>query len=428
MITDFRIELSWEDPQGAQGEELRATWSRLSIVIDGKPVTQVLDSKSESVRDGVYTPAYPLAEWMAFNWWPLLYESGTGDPSSNGAFKKRHNLKFAGEGFALPDLAFVADGVSVHTKWTPHIPEASTAKFLSEGYAVIDQKAFSAEITRFIEVVIARLREMKIEHCPLIEEWEAIRSVDPDEEDFCRAAGGLGLDPFAADDEIRESICAVGENLPGSTIDEFFQAADARNLTRQMNWLLQLIEKLHSSKRNPSFPRLQFGHLLEGEPWRQGYQLALQTRQAMGLTAWNNPLEWGLLEPSQVETLWVVEADPDLRADAVSIFEPDGSARIVVMGSSICARRFIIARSICDYVLDGSGVPLLQTRAGSQKQRRNRAFAAEFLAPWDGIRSLFNRPEADYRDIEMLAEHFIVSYKVIDHQLRNHGIRVLSSW
>lgn len=428
MTKDFRIEIGWEDPQGARGEELRATWSRLSIFIDGKSVTEILDLRSDTVRDSLYLPAYPLAEWLAFHWWPLLHESGTGDPSSNGGFKKRHNLKFAAEGFALPDLAFVADGASVHAKWTPHIPKFSRAKFLSEGFAVIDQTAFTAEISRFIEMVVARLKAMGIEECSLIDEWEAIQSVEKDEADFCRAAGALGLDPFAIDDGTKESICAAEASLPDSAVEEFFQVADVSHLARQVTWLLCVIHNLESIHQTMALPLPRFTKYLHGEPWWQGYELARQTRQVLGLTDWWKPLDSGLFEPSQAGSLEVVAPDPDLRADAVSIFHADGSAKIAVMGGSILSKRFIIARSICDYVLDGPSIPLLQTRAGTLKQRRNRAFAAEFLAPWEGIRSIFDRHEADDRDIEILGEHFVVSTKVIDHQLRNNGVRVLSSW
>ena len=70
----LQIEFDWEDPQAAKGPELRATWARLRILINNVPVTQVLDSSARSVRDGIYIPLYPLAEWLAMHWWSLFHE------------------------------------------------------------------------------------------------------------------------------------------------------------------------------------------------------------------------------------------------------------------------------------------------------------------------------------------------------------------
>lgn len=38
-MNSLRIEFEWQDPGGARGEELRATWASLSIFIDNHPVT-----------------------------------------------------------------------------------------------------------------------------------------------------------------------------------------------------------------------------------------------------------------------------------------------------------------------------------------------------------------------------------------------------
>ena len=64
----------------------------------------------------------------------------------------------------------------------------------------------------------------------------------------------------------------------------------------------------------------------------------------------------------------------------------------------------------------------LITRAGSERQQRNRAFAAEFLAPSFGLRERLSKPFVDSDDIAELASEFEVSSTVIEHQIRNHAI------
>src|SRR5437763_9414455 len=73
-MSEIRFDFEWVDPQGARGPELRATWARLAIWADSKCVSRVLDQDVKSVRDAVYLPLYPLAEWLATHWWTLLAE------------------------------------------------------------------------------------------------------------------------------------------------------------------------------------------------------------------------------------------------------------------------------------------------------------------------------------------------------------------
>jgi len=74
MKQPFQFQFEWEDPLGARGPELRATWARLEIRVDDIPVSRLIDEKNRSIRDAVYGPLYPVAEWIAMNWWSLLHE------------------------------------------------------------------------------------------------------------------------------------------------------------------------------------------------------------------------------------------------------------------------------------------------------------------------------------------------------------------
>ena len=114
LSNNLKLSVEWEDPGAAKGDELRATWCRLSIYVGDIPITRVLDERAQTVRDAVYCPAYPLAEWFAFNWWSILNESER--PSSSG---DRHNLRFAREGFALPDLELFSEDSLIRAIWRP---------------------------------------------------------------------------------------------------------------------------------------------------------------------------------------------------------------------------------------------------------------------------------------------------------------------
>lgn len=66
--------------------------------------------------------------------------------------------------------------------------------------------------------------------------------------------------------------------------------------------------------------------------------------------------------------------------------------------------------------------PNLVTRAHSERQQRNRAFAAEFLAPMEALRQRVHTDVVPEEVIANLATESHLSSLVIRHQLENRGI------
>jgi Zn-dependent peptidase ImmA (M78 family) len=65
----------------------------------------------------------------------------------------------------------------------------------------------------------------------------------------------------------------------------------------------------------------------------------------------------------------------------------------------------------------------LVTAAYTDHQKVERAFAAELLAPTEGIaKELDNISMVTQEDLEQVAEHFGVSTMVVEHQLENQLI------
>ena len=86
------------------------------------------------------------------------------------------------------------------------------------------------------------------------------------------------------------------------------------------------------------------------------------------------------------------------------------------------AAQFHLCRALTE-VLTAPSTDTLLTRAHSERQQRNRAFAAEFLAPSTGLqRRLNGRRVVDGDDIDDLAGTFGVSSLVVEHQIRNHQL------
>ena len=218
---DFRLNFDWQDPGGAKGNELRATWASLSIVIDDKPVTQILDGKTKTVRNSVFLPLFPLAEWIADNWWFLQVESEGPSQSTGNAFDRRHNFRWAREGYILPSLRFVTLGQNIAAHWQPQENFDSEIQFLRSGSAVIPAGLFSERLRDFVNAVVARLDQMDVTETTLHEQWAAVENADEDERKFCCAAARMGEDPYAIDEQLQAKILIADRMIRPDLLDDF---------------------------------------------------------------------------------------------------------------------------------------------------------------------------------------------------------------
>src|SRR5947207_420221 len=140
-MTDLIFDFEWADPLGARGLELRATWARLAIRVDGRYPSRVLDQEVKTVRDSVYLPLYPLAEWIVSNWWRLLFEIESSERAKDPLYGRRHNLRWAREGYSAPPLSFNAVGELLQLRWEPEVLSHHRVEFLESGFAYVPLQA-----------------------------------------------------------------------------------------------------------------------------------------------------------------------------------------------------------------------------------------------------------------------------------------------
>ena len=107
--------------------------------------------------------------------------------------------------------------------------------------------------------------------------------------------------------------------------------------------------------------------------------------------------------------------------DGIITRTDDGSPAFALRARRSDSQRFHFCRALGEVLLS-PGSDTLLTRTYSERQQRNRAFAAEFLAPASGLRDRISRPVVDADDIDGLAAEFGVSPYVIEHQIKNHRI------
>lgn len=431
-MSDLRLHFEWIDPAGAKGPELRATWARLQVLIDGESITRPLDNVSRTIRDSVFLPLYPLAEWIATHWWFLLNEIETPGRTSDASYSSRHNLHAASEGFALPSALVKPLGSTIRIDWSPVGFPHQRIEFIGQGTAYISADDFVRVVSDFISSVAGRLTEFGITDTLLQEEWKAIHETAPEERDFCEASASLGMDPYSLSQESARSIVQVGDLLPKPLMREFFSAADFPRLQEQLDSVLDALQLSRSNRANlePLKDLREEMHsqvTYVGVPWEQGYQAARQLRQRLEL---NGKVLRDLNDVGQalkVNANDLSEAinpriDHSNTFDAVVDVNNAGSPGFVISHPRPEALKFAFCRGLFEFLSASKDEPLLVTKTHSDRQKRNRAFASEFLLPADALRERISTPYVGEELVDDLAAEFGVSTYVVEHQLLNHKI------
>ncbi|MDE2906437.1 MAG: ImmA/IrrE family metallo-endopeptidase [Acidobacteriota bacterium] len=424
------FETEWLAAEEIRGPELASTWASLLIRVDDSVVTRVVDERAQTVRDHIYVPLYPLAESLATNWWFMLHEVGNPAKNHDAAFKRRHALVSARDGYAFPNLQVASSETRTCLAWTPEALRWARLDYQGENQVWIDKDEFRECCAELVDRVIRRLVSCGIEGTLLQEEWASIEAADQDESHFCRTAAGLGWDPYALSDAQQAAVLRLESILDEAIFDEAITVLDVERLDADAAAIATALDPGNGTRLPlehvraaciPPTPRAG------GMPWQAGYALARDVRQRLGLDG--EPL------PSIASLGEALRENPDALAAAtqgrdfggaglvngVVATDADGLPAFALRGGPEANRRFHFCRGLAE-VLTSPGSPALLTRAQSDRQQRSRAFAAEFLAPAAALQARVPRPVLDEEDVEELAAEFGVSPLLISHQLENHQI------
>ena len=197
---------------------------------DDSAVTGSMTHGHRRQREHVYVPLYPLAEWLATNWWFLHHETTNPLKEEDPQFLCRHTLSAGREGYAFPNLTVLPTGSWTHLVWKRERSPWTKIEFLAEGEARIDSDQFRATCADLMDQVVRRLDALRVGGTLLQEEWTAIQSADSDEFAFCSTVARLGWDPYAVEDSQQALVMKLAERLQGAVFDEAVSALDPDSL------------------------------------------------------------------------------------------------------------------------------------------------------------------------------------------------------
>lgn len=426
MSVSFDIEPDWVAVDAGEPEE-RIASAAVKIILDGRNCTEGLDVLTGASRQAPLLSAYHLAEWLAWNWWRIRYEPRWKDLSGNSAdftgWNMAHSMRNIGGGYIWPDITLYSDGkyVSIAAKSTPLNP---VFRYLNDISRAIEGGTFEHSIDRFIEVVLARLREAGHKQTNLRAMWHELKNEreEPSLSLRRKLEALSGLDPDELGDE-QWILWQAEVNAEGPAAFEEVVANQA--YCRRIEFFEELKEKSRriGAECNPPATVESVG-LDTGsmEAYQKGERLATQLRSQLSVSSVISDNELGDLVGASASVFGNGPSPSDRNTGmSFALIENGSAGRIVFRSPYRTSKRFEAARLLCDRLAYPSDWLHPATQAYTYRQKLQRAFAAELLCPYH---EMIGNLDGDYSDeaIQREADHFGVSPLMVSTQLTNHGI------
>jgi len=436
-MSKFSILRAWMKADGSSVEA--ATFAKLQVMLGGRNVTE-FEGEDEPRSDHLEIPLYYLAEWIAENWWPILWEPRKSEDSAADAdFFGRHSPLAAQHGFALPQLEFLSTGDDVAVSAAPRQVQHADIRFKAGGRAQLPRKEVESELRKFVTGVVSRLGERGLSNTDLQAEWALVQDTSPDEVDFCRLMGALGLSPYAVPDRIADAIERAAEvhdsralmdlclaSTPG-TIEAAVKLIDqAKILTEQApESTLEPLKKVSVPADNLSLPAWKRG-IAAAQAVRRALQI--KDTDAQGSSKFFDILGIDLRASMNAATdeqltdeAWESEGQPIVGA----IERNELRSRIALLQRHRTQRKFTAAR--CAYMAwtaERAHDHRLVTMAVTRDQQASRAFAVEMTAPIAYLRMVARSHPLGSDEVYGVANALGINPDVVRKQAQNNNLRL----
>lgn len=410
----MKSSVDWHDDGVNAAHEERATVADLTLHLGALNVTKHLND--DALADHVTVALYGLAHGIAHDWWTIF-----GSRDSEVSLLKYRN------GYLLPDLRFKFDGAAFEISAHQKIYEGPDVRFFGGTSEVLSRRDGEALLTDLVETILARLDKQGVKDTSAALRWRRVQlSRHSQEAEFCEAAGGMGMDPYQIDEQPAMFIEAAERLFGREPLVEFVSGAGNVDRTALIRWVERMarfqgfkyrladVKGVADSVAGQTAPR-------PNEPaWAAGYRGARAARGAMDLKqsdrfgsfstfakSFGAGKAYGLA-PS-IDGIRALRRD---HANGVHVHVRNHGDSPEAQASHL----FTIARGVGDAVCfpDTELSPINGLHQAS-RQAVGRAFAAEFLAPIDEIRSMLK----DRKDVVTIADEFAVSSRVIERQVEN---------
>jgi hypothetical protein len=420
---ELMITADWERLDEGPPEE-RACFAAVGIYCGDLCLTEGHDSYVKRLRPGPLVSAYHLAEWLAWNWWRLRWEPGRIRMAA-GDWPFAHRVATIGGGYVWPNITIFSDGERTAMIAKPTSERANTPfRYVSDVAAVVPSRNFEVALDQFIEQVRGQLRGERVAETNLDRIWNDVR------EERCEAdttlqrkiEALLGQEPGEGDESAIEQLIEDGRALGGAAMNEIAADHPRGGALLTADVLRDIAESrgFDASPRDAISlkPGTNLPRAAEVPAWRLGAFAArgLREQEQLGSKKIEN-VTLAKLAGIQPEALADRTADTQI---SFALDRGPANSRVVLRSKWQTGRRFELARLLAERIVNPTGGRLFPaTRAYTYRQKMQRSFAAELLAPFEAVDEML---DGDYspESQQDVAEHFGVSEMTICTLLVNH--------
>ena len=421
MDSSLNIEADWENSESGRAEDA-ATFAALGIRFGDLWLTEAEDSFVNRVRQKVHLSAYPFAEWLAWNWWRLRWEPRR----HTHDWAMSHRMSNIGGGYVWPDITIFSDGERVVLSSAPtRARPAEPLRYLSQVAAVVRAPIFEDAVERYVNSVLDQLSAKKIKETNLGRIWQSVSEerTSPDLAPRRKLEALLGFDVDEADDHLLDLLIKDMSKLGESGVQELAAAYSGSDIVTfseieaAANSSGFLCDTRDAVKlRSDVVSQLP----VNVAAWKRGVAAAhaLREQESLGLEPISNNR---LCQMLGVETAAIDQRQK--RGAFTFEYDRDGTVGHIVLNSGYeTGRRFHLARLLGDKIAGSVSGPLkVAQRTFTYRQKLQRAFAGEFLCPFEALEEALDGDTSDDA-IHEAALHFNVADVTVRTLLVNNRV------
>lgn len=394
----------------------------LAIRSRGTVFTRLHRQGEDAPQDHLQAPPGQLAFWLVDNWWRLRWECYSSS-RLNSDWRLAHELSSIG-GYAWPRLAIWGEGnrIGLLSRRDP-VGVVGPVRYLTDALTYVPASAFELGVDQFLDFVSTKKQRLVSDWAPLQAQIEALAAERSDAElsSWRRLEAQLGYDVDEAPEQlmawlsdfqqeygtgaVAEAALAIQGPESAAVLQAEITAAKSHPVRCSLSRTAKLVDHLQSEPDDP--------------PWRRGEIAAAAVRGAVGRTSGS------LSNPQLAEVLHAPQSSLSGRRSA-NTRKPAYGLRLVTNQEEIVSltstwgtgRRFEFCRALGDEIWSKGELLGPITKAKSERQKFQRAFAQSLLCPFDELLGYIGDDRSDDA-LAAAAQHFYVSPQLVRSVLVN---------
>lgn len=413
----FRFSAAW--PKGSDDV------AEISLRVGDRVISRIADTEKGRVREFFRASSTGLAFWLADNWWRLRWETIRDSRLPSVEWRLRHELNSASGGALWPPAMIFSVGDRI--AFAPSVGKKAVdgpQSYFEFKIGMVAADEYERELDSFFEAVLGQCATaVDGSALNILLKQIATERNDAELAGWRRLEACLGFDPDGAPDEVVDALVKL-ENVAGEGgIEEAAHAQPGANAAQSLNLVIEATREskvevdlslADNLKRDWNLPTY-------ASPWEMAEAAAAELRSIIGVTR-------GLLNHTVFADIFKARWDDLKSSTATARKLPYGArlggekmSRVALQTSKPYDRRFELARQFGDAVWQKDVDFGIVSRAKSDRQKFQRAFAHSLLCPFEDIQRVIDVNDPTPETMQVAARKLGVHPSVVRNQLVYKG-------